>query len=730
MKKVFFIFLPSVLLCGAVSCMNLGPEAPAAIENTISASIEEGEPTKTSLQNSGKVFWSKNDKIAIFPDDQASPGIFYLTSGEGTTTGTFSGYGVGTRYIAYYPAPGEISRKGDNEISVVFPTEQGYAPGTFADGSAPMVAAGSESKLSFRNLSSVLKLSITGNHTVTKVVFRANDKSIKVSGEALVNVSNPSNPGLTIASGGRDSLYVNAGKISLSESKATDFYLAVPPLKYKGGFTVRIITTTGYMDKVFNSDFTMERSRVHESTPFAVKLTSGVEPSTSLEGLGTPDNPFRIGSLGDLILFQTAANIQGGTIKTKTGGSVNASSASYLMTADIDLSPACSKAAGLNWTPIGIQEQAFSGNFDGGGHRISKLYINAPEQEFQGLFGSSVGTISNLSVEGTIEEAGLYAGLLGGFVSNVINCSSSGSIFSRSTYEGGLVGVAESVRNCTNYANVSSFIYTRFTGGVAGYAASVVACSNYGDILGDEHIGGVCGYASETVADCVNEGTVTAILYPCGGVVGETDGAIVVNCVNTGRVEACDKLGGIVGNAKKSKVYNCANYGMIAICHLEAGGIVGVLGNENLGGDTYSEMQNCISTGTFTNYSSRVDFYYSASDYAGLCGKIVGAQRGVDRESKAFQDSSAEYSYWLYPVSEGLDIKNAVAILEGKASNLFPLTAAQMKGSDCGKALYKSSTKIVDALNAWVANHPAPSSWNVSIKQWKYDSKTGYPVMK
>jgi hypothetical protein len=53
-----------------------------------------------------------------------------------------------------------------------------------------------------------------------------------------------------------------------------------------------------------------------------------------------------------------------------------------------------------------------------------------------------------------------------------------------------------------------------------------------------------------------------------------------------------------------------------------------------------------------------------------------------------------------------------------------------MKGSDCGKALYKSSTKIVDALNAWVANHPAPSSWNVSIKQWKYDSKTGYPVMK
>ena len=724
MKKLYLIILSAALLCGAVSCLSLSPEEPTGAQNTISATLEDGPLSRTSLQSSGKVFWSKNDKITVFPDDQAMPCTYYLQSGEGTSTGTFSGYGVGGRYIAYYPASGEVSRKGENEIGVFFPEEQQYAQGSFADGAAPMAAAGTGSKLTFRNLSSVLKLSVTGRHTVTKVVFRANDKSVKVSGEASVNVSDPSKPELKISENGIDSLYINVGSLLLSESKATDFYLAVPPLTYKGGFTVRIYTTSGYMDKAFTSDFTMERSRVHEATPFAVKLTSGVEPSSSLEGLGTPEKPFRIGSLNDLLLMQLAANSPEGTIRSKSGGSVKASTASYLMTADINLSPACGKSSGLNWAPIGSKDLPFSGNFDGGGHKISGLYIDTPGQDYQGFFGyMPSGKLSNITVEGTINYAEkAYSGLLVGWINgDVDNCCSYGTISNGGSNVGGLVGSAVTVTNCTNYANITTKLYKRHSGGVAGHASSIVGCSNYGTITGDYHTGGICGIVDYLTADCVNEGIVYSCAYPCGGIAAEATG-LVVNCVNNGYAEG-SYVGGIIGYGVYSAIYNCANYGIVSLNHEFAGGIAAVLGDANFA----TEMENCISLGSLSNFSQRTNYTYKdVTYYAGLCGWIVGKKSDANIK----YDSSAEYSYWLYPTAEGLDIKDPVGVLDGTGSNLLPLTQAQMKGADCGKALYKSSTKIADALNAWVADHPLHSSWGVTLKQWKYDSKTGYPVMK
>lgn len=94
-------------------------------------------------------------------------------------------------------------------------------------------------------------------------------------------------------------------------------------------------------------------------------------------------------------------------------------SGNYILTADIDL-------AGIEWTPIGTyvpsgeseEEQeipspdyAFTGSFDGKGHKISNLVINQPEGWALGLFGTIsnavVGnfTLENASADGSVMTA-------------------------------------------------------------------------------------------------------------------------------------------------------------------------------------------------------------------------------------------------------------------------------------------------------------------------------------
>ena len=67
------------------------------------------------------------------------------------------------------------------------------------------------------------------------------------------------------------------------------------------------------------------------------------------------------------------------------------------VTKDIDFG----KENTTNWVPIGNSQYGFKGTFDGQGHTISNIYINATE-EFQGLFGvlDKSGIIKNITVAG------------------------------------------------------------------------------------------------------------------------------------------------------------------------------------------------------------------------------------------------------------------------------------------------------------------------------------------
>lgn len=297
MRKWLFIAL-GIAALGFTACQQLEQEeAPVRL-----TALMEGEArTKTSLspadEGSYNVLWSASDKIGVYVDDGSTPVTFNLTEGAGSAQATFTGKGVGDQYLAVYPQSAFTSRSG-NTLQLSLPAEQTYKAGTFADGAFPMVAVGESAVLPFRNLCSIIRLSLTGTQTVSRIVFRSNNPSAKVSGKASVDISNPDAPVLTMASDACDSLVLNTGSVKLKAETPTDFCLVVPAQTYTDGFSIRVYADGTYMDKEYNSSFTTVRSLLHKAGVLAFEpvvrashyLTFTSEGTTTISLTNMDDN--------------------------------------------------------------------------------------------------------------------------------------------------------------------------------------------------------------------------------------------------------------------------------------------------------------------------------------------------------------------------------------------------------------------------------------------------------
>jgi len=146
---------------------------------------------------------------------------------------------------------------------------------------------------------------------------------------------------------------------------------------------------------------------------------------------------------------------------------------------------------GAGWLPIGANDYAFLGHFDGGGHTISNLWIYRPEQRIVGLFSAIHGNISNLNI--ILDERGIVGysmvGAISGFAGNISdnaivlqNLSVKGNVYGKE-YIGGLFGRIASttsrytIKSSQFIGNVSAIDlsipdFTRATssivGGIAG----------------------------------------------------------------------------------------------------------------------------------------------------------------------------------------------------------------------------------------------------------------------
>ena len=221
--------------------------------------------------------------------------------------------------------------------------------------------------------------------------------------------------------------------------------------------------------------------------------------------------------------------------------------------ADITINEDVDADAGelYKWNPLGISSsKAYTGIFDGNGHKISGLYIDngtASNTGFIGYMGAS-GQVKNLTIsQSRISSTGNYIGAVAGdSKGDITNCHVTADVkVSGKGYVGGIVGELDSNMSLSGCSNAGTVTATEsYAGGIAGriYSNSSLALDNSwnkGDVRGKNKVGGVTGgiYYGGTVSNVYNTGTVTAD-DSAGGLVGELRFGNLLKAYTTGTVTA------------------------------------------------------------------------------------------------------------------------------------------------------------------------------------------------
>ena len=261
------------LTLGLISSCSL-PEAELIEEyggDELFATLESDAETRTHLSGMEDgvyyPYWSGEEELAVYINGGSQPTRFLFVSGKDTRDATFAGAGTGNHYMALYPY-GAAEELDGTDLTLTLPSEQTYRQESFAEGAFPMLAVSSTNHLSFRNLCSVLRISMTGKKSVQSILLTVNDPQASVSGKARVRTSDAENPTLTVLEGGSSSVRLICDGVALSEETPTDFFIVIPPGTYRGGFTLKIKTNDGTAFCRIEDDIRFERSQMRSINGF------------------------------------------------------------------------------------------------------------------------------------------------------------------------------------------------------------------------------------------------------------------------------------------------------------------------------------------------------------------------------------------------------------------------------------------------------------------------------
>ena len=252
------------------------------------ASVETfSSDTRTALQEGSKVVWSEDDRIAIFEGNDIGHAYQVLDSHVGKSSAEFSPVeglmtdGAGKEFdgtVAVYPFDESITvaagSEGTYTISgIEFPSEQHHAAGTFSEESFPMagLSASGSRNLSFKNIGGVVKLSLTGDYSVSRITLTGNSGE-PLSGSATVTLGSDGIPSVTMSEDASTSVSLLCDPaVQLDPEIATDFYISIPPTQFKVGFKVTILDEDGKEHGVAtHKDNSVKRSTIlamPETTP-------------------------------------------------------------------------------------------------------------------------------------------------------------------------------------------------------------------------------------------------------------------------------------------------------------------------------------------------------------------------------------------------------------------------------------------------------------------------------
>jgi cytochrome c553 len=233
----------------------------------------------------------------------------------------------------------------------------------------------------------------------------------------------------------------------------------------------------------------------------------------------------------------------------------------YELVRDIDASTVKNFAPIGNCGPTGncmndLDKYGFKGSFDGRGHVISNLHIDAPEVGGVGLFGvvSKGKVVSNVELRNARTNGRAGTGtVVGSNFGTVYNCHATGQAKGMFAI-GGLVGA--------NAGNIS-------------YSHADV------DVNGQMAVGGLVGDQNATVFASYATGDVSAG-RGAGGLVGLNTRGRVVSSYATGKVSGGKDVGGLVGLNTDALLANSFAAGDVTGTEINAGALVGFNSNSRI----------------------------------------------------------------------------------------------------------------------------------------------------
>jgi hypothetical protein len=293
----------------------------------------------------------------------------------------------------------------------------------------------------------------------------------------------------------------------------------------------------------------------------------------------------------------------------------------FKLTADIDASASSGWNDGLGFSPIGNQEQPFSGSFEGNGYMITGLTVNNPTADYMGLFGlvAPNGEVKNVELENaTITGRDHVGRLIGDNSGSIDNCSTSGNAVGRDGV-GGLIGDnSGSIDNCSTSGNI---IGRDDVGGLIGFLeGSLDNSRSSAEVSGEDCIGGLVGTASGSVISRCSSSSVVSGQDSVAGFVGfNCFGALIQESFATGSSQGEYEIGGLVGLNWESNIK--ASYADCTVTgEYDVGGLVGYSGGYP------ALIKNCYAKGNIIGIE-RV-------------GGLLGAQWD-DTETNGIQNSYA-----------------------------------------------------------------------------------------
>lgn len=218
-----------------------------------------------------------------------------------------------------------------------------------------------------------------------------------------------------------------------------------------------------------------------------------------------------------------------------------------------------------SWNPIGDAVYSFSGSFDGNGHVIRNMTIEVQTSDsYLGLFGYASGA----KLTNVVLEDATIRGTLstGNHQVALLVGKTSKTTFKTTLSDCTVSGSIQLVANDTGLA----------IGGIVGQTEGAVIenCVNRAEItLAEEstatylYCGGIAGSAWSDISACDNYGKITGVSNASiwvGGIVG--DGGAVSHCRNYGKVSARSNLETytVAGIAGRAAVYDSVNYGSVS----------------------------------------------------------------------------------------------------------------------------------------------------------------------